>query len=100
MKIIDAGAAGASDTEPPPARPTGYQGPGEALPEDPSEGADAPRLVHDWSDTHDRERMIAEAAYFRFERRGFELGEEELDWFEAERELTVRMETDRLPEDG
>jgi hypothetical protein len=32
-------------------------------------------------------RMIAEAAYYRAERRGFAPGGEELDWFEAEAEL-------------
>ena len=40
--------------------------------------------------------MIAEAAYYKAEQRGFELGYEELDWFEAEHELIeqMRQETD------
>lgn len=32
-------------------------------------------------------RKIAEAAYYRAERRGFAPGSEELDWFEAEAEI-------------
>jgi hypothetical protein len=35
-----------------------------------------------------RERMIAEAAYFRAERRGFEPGQEVADWLQAEAEIT------------
>jgi len=35
----------------------------------------------------ERERMIAEAAYFRAERRGFAQGNELLDWLEAEAEI-------------
>ncbi len=37
--------------------------------------------------SHDRRRMIAEAAYFHAERRGFEGGSPEEDWYEAEREI-------------
>lgn len=36
----------------------------------------------------DRRRMIAEAAYFRAERRGFAVGGELDDWLAAEAELT------------
>lgn len=39
----------------------------------------------------ERRHMIAEAAYYRAERRGFEPGLDEEDWLEAEREI------DRLP---
>jgi hypothetical protein len=35
----------------------------------------------------DRRRMIAEAAYFRAERRGFEGGSADEDWYQAEREI-------------
>ncbi len=35
--------------------------------------------------------MIAEAAYFRAEKRGFKPGDEFVDWLEAEREITSRM---------
>ncbi|HEV7391576.1 MAG TPA: DUF2934 domain-containing protein [Burkholderiales bacterium] len=35
----------------------------------------------------DRQRRVAEAAYYRAERRGFVAGFEEEDWLEAEREL-------------
>lgn len=39
----------------------------------------------------DRERMIAEAAYFRAERRGFSGGDPLTDWLEAEAEITARL---------
>ncbi|MGD2074251.1 MAG: DUF2934 domain-containing protein [Gammaproteobacteria bacterium] len=35
----------------------------------------------------DRRRMIAEAAYFRAEHRGFEGGDPDEDWYQAEREI-------------
>ena len=38
-------------------------------------------------DGEDRYRMIAEAAYFRAERRGFEPGSEVCDWLAAEIEV-------------
>lgn len=38
-----------------------------------------------------REQMIAEAAYFRAERRGFEGGDPLADWLEAEAEITARL---------
>jgi hypothetical protein len=38
----------------------------------------------------DRLRRIAEAAYYRAERRGFAPGGEESDWIEAEKEIDVR----------
>lgn len=34
-----------------------------------------------------REQMIAEAAYFRYERRGFQGGDPQRDWLEAEVEI-------------
>ncbi len=37
----------------------------------------------------DRARMIAEAAYYRAEHRGFQVGSLENDWFEAEKEVEV-----------
>jgi len=37
--------------------------------------------------TNDLRRLIAEAAYYRAERRGFAPGGEELDWLEAEAEV-------------
>ena len=39
------------------------------------------------SSSLDRERLIAEAAYFRAEKRGFEPGQEQDDWFLAEQEI-------------
>jgi len=48
----------------------------------------------DWNDAEDRYEMIAEAAYYRAEQRGFEIGNEELDWLEAERELIERIGQD------
>jgi hypothetical protein len=52
----------------------------------------APRLkVVPVADTaissQDRRRMIAEAAYFHAERRGFEGGSPDEDWYRAEREI-------------
>ncbi|HSF48519.1 MAG TPA: DUF2934 domain-containing protein [Burkholderiales bacterium] len=39
----------------------------------------------------ERRQMIAEAAYFRAERRGFTPGHELTDWLEAEIEITALM---------
>ncbi|MGZ8195117.1 MAG: DUF2934 domain-containing protein [Methylosarcina sp.] len=39
------------------------------------------------SDVNDREAKIAELAYFKAERRGFEPGYELADWFEAVQEV-------------
>lgn len=36
-----------------------------------------------------REKMIAEAAYFRAEKRGFAPGNELADWFQAEAEIAT-----------
>lgn len=41
----------------------------------------------------DRQQMIARAAYFRAERRGFAPGGELQDWFEAEAELELPTDT-------
>lgn len=38
-------------------------------------------------DLEEHRRRVAEAAYYRAERRGFESGHEEEDWLEAEREI-------------
>lgn len=38
-----------------------------------------------------RRRLIAEAAYFRAERRGFQPGFESQDWEEAEAEVDARL---------
>jgi hypothetical protein len=35
--------------------------------------------------------MIAEAAYYRAEKRGFAPGYEHLDWLEAEKEILTRL---------
>ena len=46
----------------------------------------------------DRERMIAETAYYRAERRGFASGHQLDDWLDAEREvdrLITETETDK-----
>ncbi len=37
----------------------------------------------------ERDARIAELAYYKAEKRGFEPGHEMEDWFEAERELTL-----------
>ena len=41
--------------------------------------------------SHQRQRMIAEAAYYKAERRGFQQGAALLDWLEAEREVDRTM---------
>jgi hypothetical protein len=38
-----------------------------------------------------REALIAECAYFRAERRGFQPGHESEDWFAAEAEVDARI---------
>lgn len=40
-----------------------------------------------------REQMIAEAAYFRAERRGFSPGNEMSDWLEAEADVVALLAT-------
>lgn len=52
---------------------------------------DGPIGALDWNDREDRHEMIAEAAYYKAEQRGFELGHEDMDWLEAEQELVERM---------
>lgn len=42
-----------------------------------------------------REQMIAEAAYFRAEQRGFAPGNEMSDWFEAEASVESSLESER-----
>lgn len=70
-----------------------YQGPGEALPE----GTAADREP-DRYNAEDLYEMIAEAAYYRAEQRGFALGSEETDWLEAEKELLRQMTGELEPE--
>lgn len=53
--------------------------------------ADTPALTLPPPAIGEREAMIAEAAYYKAERRGFAPGYEEEDWFEAEREIDVRL---------
>jgi hypothetical protein len=43
-----------------------------------------------------REAMIAEAAYYRAEARGFEAGHELEDWLDAEREIDLLLEAERF----
>jgi len=41
------------------------------------------------ADPAERHRLVAEAAYFRAEKRGFVPGHEEMDWLEAEKDFDV-----------
>ena len=41
----------------------------------------------------ERRQRIAEAAYFKAERRGFAPGYEERDWLDAEREMDAELRT-------
>ena len=50
-------------------------------------GASAAQQVKTAVTPEQRLRMIAEAAYFHAEHRGFQGGEAERDWFEAELEI-------------
>ena len=45
-------------------------------------------VERDWNNAEDRYAMIAEAAYYKAEQRGFAMGYEDVDWIEAEKELT------------
>ncbi|MDP2806392.1 MAG: DUF2934 domain-containing protein [Gallionellaceae bacterium] len=40
-----------------------------------------------------REQMIAYAAYFRAEKRGFSPDDDQADWFEAEREIGRNLDS-------
>jgi hypothetical protein len=51
----------------------------------PAGGSNAGPGRHDWQD------MIATAAYYRAEKRGFDGGSAEEDWYEAEAELRERF---------
>lgn len=63
---------------------------------DPGPVIDEPGDSLDWNDAEDRYAMIAEAAYYKAEQRGFELSDSELDWLEAEQELIDRMEQEAI----
>mgnify|MGYP001814979608 FL=1 len=49
--------------------------------------AKAPPVPETAISSQDRRRMIAEAAYFQAERRNFEGGDPNEDWYQAEREI-------------
>jgi len=53
----------------------------------------APSASPSFSERQFLERMIAEAAYYRAERRGFAPGNDFLDWLEAEREIRSRQDS-------
>lgn len=80
-------------TESPPAEVPGDELLSEQTHTDPGPDTDngesfGPR---DWNNAEDRYEMIAEAAYFKAEQRGFEIGDDELDWLEAEQELLDQL---------
>ena len=66
-----------------------HKAPGVANVRDPMIDAHAEYSVAAQGDGVDYERMIAEAAYYRAERRGFEPGHELEDWFAAEAEIVA-----------
>ena len=82
-----------SELSPPPQNPTESVDT-ETTHTDPGPVMDEPLDQRDWSKAEDRYEMIAEAAYYKAEQRGFELGNEELDWLEAEQELLESMGED------
>ena len=57
-----------------------------------------PKAVHDPrpAEPGEREAMIAEAAYYRAEARGFEAGHELEDWLAAENEIDLLLEAERF----
>lgn len=64
-----------------------------------SEAGTAAQAVNDMEQRSDeRRRRIAEAAYYRAERRGFAPGKEEDDWYEAEKEVDRGTPTGKKPE--
>ena len=52
-----------------------------------------PRSVKANPSAQKLQEMIAEAAYYKAEQRNFSPGFEELDWFEAEKEVNKRLRT-------
>ncbi len=79
-----------NDLSPPPEMPTETTDI-ETTHTDPGPVVDEPANQRDWSNLEDRYEMIAEAAYYKAEQRGFAVGDEELDWLEAEQELLEKM---------
>lgn len=79
-----------NDLSPPPEMPT-EAADIETTHTDPGPVVDEPANQRDWSNLEDRYEMIAEAAYYKAEQRGFVVGDEELDWLEAEQELLEKM---------
>lgn len=62
--------------------------------QDPSPFSRRPRLAPDSSAYRE---LVAIAAYYRAERRGFEPGGEVTDWLEAEREVAARLDGPAQP---
>jgi len=62
---------------------------GQARPRGPERAA-----KRDDVDPDERRRRIAEAAYYRAERRGFAAGYEDADWLDAEKELDSPQDDD------
>ena len=54
------------------------------------------RRADDRRSGDDRRKRIAEAAYYRSERRGFAPGGEENDWLEAEKEVDRNQDDTKL----
>lgn len=49
------------------------------------------QVSHNWHNLDNRLSLIAEAAYFKAQKRNFNPGHEEADWLEAEQELAEIM---------
>ena len=75
----------------PPSEVPGAEPMNESSHTDPGPDSDESSETRDWNNAEDRYEMIAEAAYYKAEQRGFEIGEHELDWLEAEQELVDLM---------
>ncbi|MEW6353078.1 MAG: DUF2934 domain-containing protein [Pseudomonadota bacterium] len=55
--------------------------------------------IHKTVTPEERERMIAEAAYYRAERRAFQGGDPDLDWLEAEAEIDRKLGIESVEEE-
>jgi hypothetical protein len=63
----------------------------EATPDEAPSTLTSDHVSHNWHNLDNRLSLIAEAAYFLAEKRGFEPGHEEADWLQAEQELAEIM---------
>ena len=88
IRHLDAGAEPPGAVKPSMARP-------ETTPAQPDSALDSPPS---FIGPEQRRAMIAEAAYYRAERRGFETGRELEDWCLAESEIDGKLTRGEIPD--